>query len=241
MILAAGFGTRLRPMTENIPKPLIPVAGHPMIAYAIALLRSAGIVDIIINVHHLGEQIVEALGDGSAYGVSLTYSREDVILDTGGGIKKAESFLAGSSFVVVNADTVINLDLQEVIAWHRRCRALATMVLRRDPDAERYGTIEIDAESRIRRFLGRPAQVGEQLSAFMFAGVHVFEPALFRYLGEGAFSITRSTYVAMLAAEAPLYGFPFEGYWRVLDTPAGLAVGQQELERPDTLMAPLRP
>jgi NDP-sugar pyrophosphorylase family protein len=241
MILAAGFGTRLRPLTDSVPKPLIEVAGHPMIAYPIAVLRAAGITEIIVNLHHLGKQIRSTLGDGSTYGVSLAYSEEDRILETGGAIKKAEPFLSGGSFVVVNADTVIDLCVAEVVRWHHQRDALATMVLRRDPEAERYGKIEVDGGARIRRFLGRPAEVDVPLRAFMFAGVHVFEPDVFRYMEDGHFSITRTTYPAMLAAGAPLYGYAFDGYWRVLDTPSGLAEGRQELERAQGLAPQHRP
>jgi len=241
MILAAGFGTRLRPLTERVPKPLVPVAGHPMIAYPIAMLRAAGITDIIVNLHHLGEQIRQTLGNGSRYGVSLSYSEEDPILETGGAIKQAEWFLRGDTFVVANADAVMDLRVADVVAWHRQRDAVATMVLRSDPDAERYGTIEIDAERRIRRFLGRPAAVEMSLSSFMFAGVHVFEPDVFEYMQPGCFSITRSTYPIMLMAGAALFGYVFDGYWRVLDTHTGLAEGRRELERAEALAADLRP
>lgn len=241
MILAAGFGSRLRPLTDRVPKPLLRVAGHPLIAYPIAVLRAAGVTEIIINLHHLGAQIRRTLGDGSALGVSLTYSEEHPILDTGGAIKKAEGFLGGDRFVVINADTVIDLPLREVIAWHERQGALATMVLRPDPQAAQYGVIEIDAGARIRRFLGRPPNVDVPLRALMFTGVHVFEPELFRHMGEGRFGITATTYPDMLAAGVPLYGYEFGGYWRVLDTHEGLAEGRRELRRSQPLRAENRP
>lgn len=235
MILAAGFGSRLRPLTDRIPKPLLQVAGRPMIAYPIGVLRAAGITEVIINLHHLGDQIRAALRDGSEYGVSITYSEEAPILDTGGAIKKAEAFLRGGRFVVINADTVIDLPLRQVIDWHADRGALATMVLRPDPRASRYGLIEIDAQARIRRFLGRPPQVQMPLKALMFTGVHVFEPEVFDYMGEGRFGITTSTYPALLEAGAPLYGFEFQGYWSVLDTHAGLAEGRWELAQREGL------
>jgi NDP-sugar pyrophosphorylase family protein len=229
MILAAGFGSRLRPLTDRVPKPLLDVGGVPMIAYPLALLRAAGIDEVVINLHHLGDQIRARLGDGGAYGMSISYSEEPSLLDTGGGIKKAEAFLRGGTFVVLNADSVMDLDLAAVIDWHRRQRAVATMVLRPDREDGRYGHIEIDAQSRIRRFLGRPVHVAESLRSLMFAGVHVFEPAVFDFMGEGRFGINAQTYPAMLAAGCPLYGYEFHGYWRVLDTHAGLAEGRWEL------------
>ena len=113
MILAAGFGTRLRPLTDRVPKPLLTIAGHPMIAYPLAILRAAGIREVLINLHHHGEQIRDILGDGSAYGMRIEYSAEDPILDTGGAIKKAEPFLRGDTFVVMNSDILIDLRLAD--------------------------------------------------------------------------------------------------------------------------------
>ena len=241
MVLAAGFGKRLRPLTDRVPKPLLAVAGKPLIAYPLALLREAGIREVLINLHHLGDQIRAALGDGSAYGVSITYSEEDPILDTGGAIEKARPFLGGGTFAVLNADAIMDLGLAAVIAEHRRRRAVATMVLRPDRDALRYGTIEIDGAGRIRRFLGRPADAPGPLEALMFTGVHVFEPEVFDFMRQGRFGINRETYPAMLAAGRPLYGHRFDGYWRVLDTHAGLAEGRWELERGDVLAPARRP
>ena len=122
-VLAAGFGQRLRPITESTPKPLLPVGNVPLIAYALKLLAQAGITDIIVNLHHLGRVIREALGTGEVYGVKITWSEEEEILGTGGGLKKMHEALEGETFVVVNSDTIIDLDLKAVIATHRRKKA----------------------------------------------------------------------------------------------------------------------
>jgi NDP-sugar pyrophosphorylase family protein len=241
MILAAGFGRRLRPLTDHTPKALINVGGRPLIAYPLALLRESGIREVLINLHHLGDQIRSALGDGRLYGVSISYSHEDPILDTGGAIKKAQPFLDGDTFIVINGDTLIDLSLREVIEFHRRAAAVATMVLRPDREAAHYGIIEIDRERRVRRFLGRPANVAGALEPLMFTGVHVFEPALFDFMGEGRFGITTATYPALLAAGAPVFGHRFEGYWRVLDTHEGLAEGRWDVVRGDALAPSRRP
>ncbi len=233
MILAAGRGTRLRPLTDAVPKPLLEVAGRPMIAFPLQLLRAAGIQEVVINLHHLGEQIRHCLGAGGAYGLRITYSEENPILDTGGAIAAAKLFLCGDTFVVLNADTVIDLRLRDVVDFHRRHRATATMVVRPDPDAARHDAISLDATSRLRSILGhrdRSAAVEEPTgNRLMYAGIMVLEPRVFDYMGPGVFSITRDTYPRLLSAGEPLYGFVHNGYWRVLDTPQDLAAGRREL------------
>ncbi len=241
MILAAGFGSRLRPITDEIPKPLIDVGGHPMIAYPLAILREAGIEKVIINLHHHGERLRDALGDGSRYGVSLTYSDENPILDTGGGIKKAEWFLQDDTFVVLNGDTIMDLDLRAAVDFHRDNESVATMVLRTADPTAGYGVIEVDADHRIRRFLGKPAEVSAELAPMMFTGVHIFEPRVFDFMGEGRFGINSETYPAMLAAGEALYGYPFAGFWSVLDTHPLLAAGRAAVASGKALAASRMP
>jgi NDP-sugar pyrophosphorylase family protein len=239
MILAAGLGSRLRPLTDRMPKPLVQVGGRPLIAYPLALLRAAGIRDVVINLHHLGGALRAALGDGAAHGVSITYSEEaPTILDTGGGIKQAQAWLGGDRFVVLNSDTILDLDIADMIRFHAGHGALATMLLRPDREQRRYGEIEIDATARIRRFLGHPAVVDAPLTPLMFGGVHVFEPQVFDHMSAGRFGINTETYPRMLAAGAALYGYRFDAYWRVLDTHAGLAEGRWEAAHGDAWLSP---
>ena len=230
MVLAAGLGTRLRPLTNDRPKALVEVGGRPLIAYNLELLRRFGITDIVINLHYQGAALRNALGDGGAFGVHIEYSPEDPLLDTGGAIKNAEARLGGEDFLILNSDTIIDLPLDRLIASHRARAAAATLVLRHDPEQTRYGLIEIDATDRVRRFLGRPEAVAEPVTAFMFAGVHVVSPQVFHFMpAGGTFSLTRHTYPAMLAGGAALYGFPFDGFWRVIDTPADRERATNEL------------
>jgi mannose-1-phosphate guanylyltransferase len=228
MILAAGLGSRLRPLTDRLPKPLLRVGGHPLIAYPLAMLRAAGIGEVVINLHHHGDLIRAALGE-RAYGVTITYSEEEPLLDTGGAIRRAARWLAGERFVLLNSDILIDLALPPLFDWHAAHGGVATMVLRPDREIARYGAIEIDAAHRVRRFLGQPPAVAAPLTPLMFSGVHVFEPRLFDYLGDGVFGITRQTYPRMLAAGEAVYGYVHDGYWRVLDTHAGLAEGRHDL------------
>lgn len=238
MILAAGFGSRLRPLTDRVPKPLLAVGGKPLIAYPLALARAAGIRDVVINLHHHGAAIRAALGDGAAFGVSIRYSDEDPILDTGGGILRARPLLGGERFVVLNSDSIVDLDLRRLVDWHVARGGVATMVLRRDREQARFGEIEIDAASRVRRLLGRPAAAPAPLTPFMFAGVHVLEPAVFDHMASGAFGIVKQTYPALLAADRPVHGYVHDGYWRVLDTHVGLAEGRYDFTAGPPPLAP---
>ena len=230
MILAAGLGTRLRPLTDHTPKPLLDVGGRPMIAYPLLLLRSAGIREVLINLHHLGDQIRRALGDGSEFGMRIAYSEEAPILDTGGAIKNAEPFLRGNTFVIANADTIVDLDLPAMLAFHRAHGGISTMLLRDDPDVHGYGAIEVDATDRVRRFLGVPAVVGAPLTPLMYGGVWIFEPRVFEFMQPGVYSIAKRTAIDLLRAGEALYGYRYEGYWRVLDTRDGLEAGRREME-----------
>jgi NDP-sugar pyrophosphorylase family protein len=185
---------------------------------------------VLINLHHLGAQIRAALGDGSTYGVHITYSEEDPILDTGGAIKNAESFLRADTFVILNADTIVDLDLAAMLAFHRARGGLSTMLLRDDSEVARYGAIEVDATDRVRRFLGIPTEVSGSLTPLMYGGVWIFAPRVFEYMTPGVFSITKHTAPALLRAGEALYGYRYDGYWRVVDTPEGLEAGRLDLE-----------
>ncbi len=232
MILAAGYGTRLRPLTDRTPKPLVPVAGRPVIEYTLRLLSAAGVRDVVINVHHLREQIQAHLGNGAAYGVRIAYSVEEEILDSGGGIKQAESLLGPEPFLVVNGDTIMDAPVAALVERHRTGGALATMLLRGDPDAASYGLIRIDESGRVRSILGAPPMPPDTVWApFMFAGMHVFEPAIFGLMPAAGspFSITRLTYPRLLADDHLVLGLPFDGPWLTIDTPEALAAADRAL------------
>ncbi len=235
MVLAAGQGTRLRPVTDGKPKALVPVAGRPMIEYALLLLRHYGICEIVINLHHFGAQIENHLGDGGKLGLQISYSNEPELLDTGGGLRKAKSFLQDDSFIVINTDALIDVNLAELIAFHKNRQATATLVLRPDEQADQYGSMDVDGAGRICRFLKskidlKPAGPTRKL---MFTGVQILEPKIFGYMeshGAGEkFSTTRHTYPQMLLAGEPLYGFCFEGFWQDLGTTERIAQAERSL------------
>jgi mannose-1-phosphate guanylyltransferase len=235
MVLAAGQGTRLRPTTNTTPKALVSVAGRPMIEYALLLLRFYGIKDIIINLHHFGEQIVQRLGNGSSMGLNIDYSREPELLDTGGGLLKANPFLRDDAFIVINTDALIDLNLDELLAFHARTNAVVTLVLRADERADEYGSMDIDSTGRLCRFLEskNPVAPDGLTRKLMFTGVQVLEPRVFEYMEDNAlspkFSTTRDIYPRMLVSGERLFGFEFDGFWQDLGTSERIREAEQKL------------
>jgi len=237
MIFAAGLGHRLQPLTETIPKALVPVAGRPMIDYPLLLLRRYGVREIIINLHHLGDRIEAYLGDGAKFGLKIGYSKERELLDTGGGLLKAKPFLCQGPFIVINTDVLIDLPLAEVIAFHEEKKSTATLVLRADELADQFGSMEIDSDGRIDRFLHakRPSASAIAGPKLMFTGVQILDPRVFDYMptdeGVQKFSTTQDIYPRMLVEEEPLYGFRFEGFWQDLGTADRIKKAEESLAR----------
>lgn len=218
-VLAAGLGTRLLPITNSIPKPLVPVGHIPLVGYALRLLSHHGITEVIVNTHHLKDELKAALGSGERFGVSIVYSEEEDILGTGGGLKKMHHLLEDDTFVVINSDILIDLDLGRVLDFHRRRGALATMVLREHPQEDTYGGIEVNDAGRIRRILGQGHQE-EGLRSLMFTGVHILEPRFLEYIPPDVETcINRYAYMKALANDEKLYGFVTDGYWADAGTP----------------------
>jgi len=234
MVLAAGQGTRLRPVTDRMPKALVPVAGRPMIEFALLLLRRYGVREIVINLHHFGAQVEDHLGDGRRFDVNIRYSHETELLETGGGLLKAKPYLQDGTFIVINTDALIDVDLAAVLNHHRQNQAAVTLVLRPDADADRYGSIDIGSDCRVCRFLehrykGRPIGAIRKL---MFTGLQILEPRVFDYMdGEGLkkFSTTRETYPRMLDAGERIFGYCFEGFWQDLGTVERIAEAEEKL------------
>ena len=231
MILAAGLGTRLRPLTDTLPKPLLLIGGTPLILWNLLLLRRHGITEVIINLHYLGHLIEKELGDGSRFGLRISYSREPVILGTGGGIKQAEPFFNGEPFVVLNGDTLLELDLGTVVQFHEQRNALATMVLRDDPDADRWGAVETNPQQRVVRIVGRGLAKGDQTAKRMFAGVHVMHPQLLKDVPTGQASSIIDAYVDAIQRGAVIMGYGTDGYWSDVGTPERYAQAQQDAEK----------
>jgi NDP-sugar pyrophosphorylase family protein len=220
MILAAGFGTRLGELSDERPKPLLPVCDVPLIRYALALLEGHGIRDVIVNVHHHGRLLEDELGE------RVAWSREPRILGTAGGIRHALDFFQDETFVVVNGKILLDVDLGDVLARHRASGAQATLVVKRDAEARRWGAIDApDEGGPIRGLLGE----GE----FMFTGVHVIEPSLIaRFPDDGQERcIVRQGYVPWLAEGVALHAYPAGGYFMEHSTPARYLEGNLNVLR----------
>jgi len=231
MILAAGLGKRLRPLTENCPKPLLPVGGTPLIVWNLLLLRQYGLRDVMINLHYLGHRIQETLGDGTAWGMHITYSLEGEILGTGGGLKRAEWFFEKKPFLVLNGDILIDLNLTHLIEHHARSGGIATMVLRDDPEVERWGVVETDRQDRVVTINGHgwSGERGKpETLRRMFAGVHVIHPKLLCYETMEASSII-DAYVTALEQGALVAGYLCHGYWSDVGTPERYAHVQRDV------------
>lgn len=230
MILAAGLGTRLQPLTNATPKPLLPVAGTPLIVWNLLLLRRHGVTEVIINLHHLGGMIQDALGDGTKFGMRLAYSHEPVILGTGGGLKKAEPFFGGDPFLVLNGDTLLELDLGALAQFHRQGGALATMVVRDDPEADRWGAVEMDARQRVVRITGQGRTDTGPTVKRMFAGVHLMHPHVLREVPADRESSIIDAYVREIERGAMILGFEMAGYWSDVGMPERYAQAQRDAE-----------
>jgi mannose-1-phosphate guanylyltransferase/phosphomannomutase len=219
MILAAGYGKRLLPLTRVLPKPLFPVAGIPCIEYALHLAGSCGIKETVINTYHKKEELVHALDSCSGSDMQVCFSHEETLLGIAGGMKKAEALLKDGTFVVINSDTIIDIDLEKAIKFHRKKGALVTMILRRDKHAGNFGIIGIDTEMRVKRFLRERAQK-KGLTETMFTGVHIFEPEIFQYIPAGRpCDISKETYPLLIKKKAPVYGFLAANYWTDIGSP----------------------
>ena len=222
MILAAGLGTRLHPLTEICPKPLVPLMLQPLLGHLLAQLRQSHVQAVVINLHHHADQLRQWLGDGRQWGFQQMHvSYEPEILGTAGAMKQAEAILRDAPFCVINADVLSDVDLAAVWQWHCQRQAVVTMVLRPDPDTHRYGTVMIDGDNRVCHINGRPEAraplTGENL---MFTGLQVISPQIFADIPPGQHcSTTAEIYPKLIARGAAVYGYRHDGYWMDIGVP----------------------
>jgi NDP-sugar pyrophosphorylase family protein len=193
MILSAGYGTRLWPLTEDRTKPAIPILGKPLVGYVAEYLSHYGCDEIVVNLHHRPESVRKALGDGSMFGVKLHYIEEPTILGTSGAIDNARALLDGDTFFVVNGKIITDIDLNAALETHRRQKAIATLVLLPNVARERFSIVEA-ADGLLKGFGGMPARIGSSNASpdadppLMFTGIQILEPKIMEYIPRGVFS-----------------------------------------------------
>lgn len=225
MIMAAGVGSRLEPLTVNIPKPMVPVANRPVMEHILALLRSHGITDVVANLWYLPEHIEGYFADGARFGVNLRYSREQNLRGTAGGVLAAQSMLIGaaagtaapggaaSSFVLVAGDALTTVDITRLIAFHEAKGAVATIGLKPVPDPSRFGVAVTDSDGRILRFQEKP-KPGEAESNLANTMIYVFRPEIFDHIPtEGTPDFGRDVFPRLIQEGVPFYGLPVDEYW----------------------------
>jgi NDP-sugar pyrophosphorylase family protein len=221
MILAAGYGARLWPLTADRTKPALPVLGKPLVGYVAEYLAQQGIEDVIVNLHHRPDSVRAALGDGSQFGVRLQYVHEPVILGTSGALDNAREMIGTETFVVVNGKLITDIDLRAAIETHQRTGALATLVLRRNPARERFSVVETK-DGLVTRFAGMPAAVSDIVEAdvpLMFTGIQVMDSRVFDYIPPGVFShSTIDVFPKAIAKGERIAAHVAEGTWFELST-----------------------
>ena len=238
MVLAAGLGTRLRPLTADRPKALVELAGHTLLEITLSRLQAFGIRDVIINVHHFADMIVDYLKAHDNFGMHIAVSREEILLDTGGGLKKAAYFFQEDTacseepFILHNVDVISTIDLRRMVEFHTENHALATLAVQ-DRATSRY--LLFDQQLRLcgrrgqKTELVRPAQ---QVKALAFSGVHVISPRLLTMMNEEAVFSIITTYLDQAARGETILGFRAdEYYWLDLGRPENVMQATQDLKQ----------
>lgn len=239
MLLAAGLGTRLYPLTAQRPKCMVRVAGKPVLQWNIEWLRSQGCLDLIVNLHHCPEAVSQYFGDGNAYGVRLVYSYEPELMGTAGALWAARRFLSTEQFWVIYADNLLNCSLERMERRHGARDATLTMGLFWREDVGTSGMVEVDGQGRITRFTEKPA-ADEVVSHWVNAGLFLCQRAIMQYIPPNqTCDFGHDILPAMLSAGAPMYGHTLDLgeslYW--IDTPADL-VRTEAMLRQDSVPGP---
>ncbi len=218
LILAGGEGTRLRPLTIYTPKPVVPIVNRPILQYQIELLARAGIRDIKLTLGYQPDKIREIFGNGSELGIDINYVVEQVSLGTAGGYRNAIGDAVQTS-VVINGDILTDIDLTQVIDYHRRKEAVATIVTATVENSAGYGLVEVAGDGRVTRFVEKPSQ-DELTHKTINAGIYVLEKEILEMIppGEKKF-FEYDVFPRLLEAGAPLFAFQWDGYWMDMGTP----------------------
>ena len=211
--MAGGEGTRLRPMTANQPKPMLPVVNRPIMEHVLRLLRKHGLTETVVTVQFLASMVRNYFGDGEDFGMSLQYATEEIPLGTAGSVKNAEDALRDEPFLVISGDALTDIDLSDLIRYHKDNQALVTVALARVPDPLEFGIVIVDDDGRIQRFLEKPTW-GQVFSDTVNTGIYVMQPEVLAKVPAGeVVDWSADVFPKLLEAGAPLYGWVADGYW----------------------------
>jgi NDP-sugar pyrophosphorylase family protein len=212
MIMAAGVGTRLMPLTSEVPKPMVPMANRPLMESIVQLLAEHGFTEVIANLHYHADSIANHFRESPRPGMKMIYSREDELMGTAGGVKRCEWFL-DDTFVVMSGDALTDVDLTSLIEEHRRKGALATIAVKAVDEVEEFGVVVSDADNRITSFQEKPAQE-EALSNQANTGIYIFEPEIFDYIPARQFyDFGKQVFPHLVKINAPFYIAVTDDYW----------------------------
>ncbi|HPT77863.1 MAG TPA: sugar phosphate nucleotidyltransferase [Candidatus Atribacteria bacterium] len=218
IIMAGGEGSRLRPLTCGLPKPMVPVVNKPVMSYCVELLRKHGIVDIGVTLQYRPEAVKDYFDDGRGFNVNLRYFIEDTPLGTAGSVKNAEEFL-DETFIVISGDALTDIDLKKAIEFHRERKSVATLVLKRVEIPLEYGVVVTDTEGSIQRFLEKP-NWGEVFSDTVNTGIYILEPEVLSYFKGGEkFDFSKDLFPLLLKEKLPMYGYVTDEYWCDIGNP----------------------
>ena len=218
VIMAGGQGTRLRPLTSDQPKPMIPIVNVPCMEHIVNLLKNHGITDVVVTLQFMPDEIRDYFGDGSLWGMNISYSVEDVPAGTAGSVKLAEEHLAGERTLVISGDALTDCDLSRILAFHDEKGSEATMVLKSVENPLDFGIVITEEDGRISRFLEKPAW-GQVFSDTVNTGIYVLEPSVLAEIpDEGEYDFSKDLFPKLLEAGRPLYGFVTQDYWEDIGT-----------------------
>jgi mannose-1-phosphate guanylyltransferase len=252
MILAAGLGTRLRPITYSRPKPMVPVLNRPVMEHIVRLLARHGFTEVIANLHWFPEQIKGHFGDGSECGIELSYSEEEQLLGTSGGVRRAADFL-GESFLVISGDALTDIDLAAMRDFHESHDGIATLATRRVDDTSQFGVVITGPDGRVQGFQEKP-DPAEALSDLANCGIYMFRSEIFDYFPEpgrsraagpddppGFADWAMDVFPALLDADIPFYSHEIDAYWNDIGNLEELREGNFDALRGEVAVEPGQP
>src|SRR5918999_5733531 len=231
VIMAGGHGTRLRPLTSDQPKPMIPIVNVPCMEHIVRLLESHGITDIVATLQFMPEEIQDYFGEGSDWGVNMSYSIEDVPAGTAGSVKMAEQQLGleGERLLIISGDALTDADLSRLVEFHEEKGSEATMVLKSVENPLDFGIVITEEDGRISRFLEKPAW-GQVFSDTVNSGIYLLEPSVMGEIpDEGEYDFSKELFPKLLDAGRPMYGYVTEDYWEDIGTLEQFASAQRDV------------